>query len=146
MVTITSVPLLFTSTCKAVTARPPPPAHSTCCRGLNHESRRPDCHLEGTGSGRHFQGVWPAYREASKLPLQHLKAMSAIEACRTPELGGFLEVCDNCGVARKVFRSCRNRNCPKCGWIAKEKWLLKRKEDLLPVPYFHVVLDHSGLT
>jgi len=92
-----------------------------------------------------FRKYGPAYREANKLPLQQLKAMRAIEACRTPELGGFWEVCDNCGVTRKVFRSCRNRNCPKCGWMAKEKWLQKRKEDLLPVPYFHVVLTIPDL-
>ena len=87
-----------------------------------------------------FREFGQPYREKHSLPLQQLKAMSAIKACRTKILGGHLEKCDTCEAERPVYNSCRNRFCPKCGWITKEKWLLKRKEDLLPVCYFHVVL------
>ncbi|MCG8608873.1 transposase zinc-binding domain-containing protein [bacterium] len=92
-----------------------------------------------------FRQYGPAYRQAHRLPLRHLKVMKAIEACRSEALGGFLQVCDSCGAAREVYRSCRNRHCPKCGWMAREKWLLKRQEELLPVPYFHLVLSIPGL-
>jgi hypothetical protein len=34
---------------------------------------------------------------------------------------------------------CRNRHCPKCQTLDKERWLEAQAEALLPVPYFHVV-------
>jgi hypothetical protein len=92
-----------------------------------------------------FREYGPAYREAHALPLQQLKVMSALEKCRTKELGGHLEECDTCGAQRPAYDSCRNRHCPKCGWLPKEKWLIKRKNELLPVTYFHVVFTIPDL-
>lgn len=79
------------------------------------------------------------YRASHNLPLSHLKAMSAIERCRTAELGGHVDVCDECGVARISYNSCRNRHCPKCQALTKERWIDARKSDLLNVGYFHLV-------
>jgi len=83
----------------------------------------------------------PGYREAHghEMPLRHLRAMRAIEACRTAELGGHVEECDHCGTLRISYNSCRNRHCPKCQCLDKERWLEARKKDLLPTPYFHLV-------
>ena len=92
-----------------------------------------------------FREYGPAYRANHNLPLGHLKVMSAISACRTQALGGHLGECDSCGAEVPAYNSCRNRFCPKCNWLAKEKWLLKRKKELLPVSYFHVVLTISDL-
>ena len=86
-----------------------------------------------------FRAFGPAYREAHKLPLRHLRAMRAIEICRTAELGGHLDQCDHCGTVRISYNSCRNRHCPKCQCLEKERWLEARQKDLLPTPYFHVV-------
>jgi len=80
-----------------------------------------------------------AYRVSHKMPLNHIRTMRAIERCRTAELGGHVDECDCCGRIRISYNSCRNRHCPKCQFLAKERWLEQRKEDLLPVPYFHVV-------
>jgi hypothetical protein len=85
----------------------------------------------------------PAWREANRshVSLDQLKAMSAIERCRTVALGGHVARCDNagCGHALIAYNSCRNRHCPKCqGSVAKE-WLAEREAELLPIPYFHVV-------
>lgn len=79
------------------------------------------------------------YREKHKLPLQSLKAMSAIESCRTIALGGHIDQCEYCGHERNSFNSCRNRHCPKCQGMEQIKWLEKRKRELLPVKYFHLV-------
>jgi hypothetical protein len=79
------------------------------------------------------------YRKNHRLPLNVLKAMASIEACRTAELGGHIDECDECGHVRISYNSCRNRHCPKCQTLAKERWLEDRKKDLLPVGYFHVV-------
>jgi len=86
-----------------------------------------------------FRQYGAAYRQEHKLPLQQLKAMRAIERCRTSALGGHIEVCDECGYERISYNSCRNRHCPKCQSLARERWLLARQQDLLPISYFHVV-------
>jgi len=86
-----------------------------------------------------FRAFGPAYREAHELPLRHLRVMRAIEICRTAELGGHLDQCDHCGTVRISYNSCRNRHCPKCQCLEKERWLEARQKDLLPTSYFHVV-------
>ena len=65
--------------------------------------------------------------------------MRAIEICRTAALGGHVEKCDRCDHLRHSYNSCRNRHCPKCGSLSRARWLHQRKEELLPVDYFHVV-------
>ena len=79
------------------------------------------------------------YKKKHKLPLQSLKAMSAIENCRTPTLGGHIDKCNECGNERNSYNSYRNRHCPKCQGLTQIKWLEKRKQELLPVKYFHLV-------
>ena len=79
------------------------------------------------------------YREQHTLPLQQLKLMRAIETCRTAELGGHVERCSHCPHQRIAYNSCRNRHCPKCQNRERGRWLERRKAELLPVEYFHVV-------
>ena len=86
-----------------------------------------------------FRQHGPAYRESHGLPVNHLRVMRAIEACRTAVLGGHKDKCDHCGHLEISYNSCRNRHCPKCQTLAKEKWIEARGKDLLPVEYFHVV-------
>jgi len=86
-----------------------------------------------------FRSYGHAYREAHKLPYNHLRVMRAIEVCRTAVLGGHKDKCDNCGHLEISYNSCRNRHCPKCQTLRKEKWIEARSEDLLPILYFHVV-------
>lgn len=88
-----------------------------------------------------FRAYGAAYREANgaKMLLRHFRAMRAIEICRTAELGGHVDECDHCGQLRISYNSCRNRHCPKCQCLDKERWLAARKRELLPVRYFHVV-------
>ena len=76
---------------------------------------------------------------AGHLSLGQLKVMSAIEACRTAELGGHVARCEACERLAVSYNSCRNRHCPKCQGQAAQAWLEERQADLLPVPYFHVV-------
>lgn len=88
-----------------------------------------------------FRAAGPAYRaaHAEHLSLAQLKAMSAIENCRTAALGGHVEACEDCGQWRIAYNSCRNRHCPKCQGAAARAWLADREADLLLVGYFHVV-------
>lgn len=65
--------------------------------------------------------------------------MSAIEACRTEALGGHVAGCAKCGHHHIAYNSCKNRHCPKCQGPAARDWMEARREDLLPVEYFHIV-------
>ena len=69
-----------------------------------------------------------------------MKVLAAIERCRTAALGGHRDRCARCGHTTAIsYNSCRNRHCPKCQTNARDKWLAARKQELLPVPYGHVV-------
>lgn len=70
---------------------------------------------------------------------QHLRVFNALEGCRTAALGGHVQGCDRCGHLRISYNSCRNRHCPKCQQVNKERWIMARQQQLLPVSYFHVV-------
>src|SRR5436309_1680031 len=80
-----------------------------------------------------------AFLQTHKVPRHQWQVLNAIARCRTAALGGHVERCDRCTYERIWYNSCRNRHCPKCGALAREKWLTARKEELLPVPYFHIV-------
>jgi len=82
-----------------------------------------------------------AFRRAceGRLSLGQLKVVSAIEACRTAQMGGHVARCDDCAHLAVSYNSCRNRHCPKCQGAAAKAWLAEREADLLPVPYYHVV-------
>ncbi len=86
-----------------------------------------------------FRQHGPAYRRTHSLPLNHLRVMRAVEVCRTAILGGHKDKCDSCGHIEISYNSCRNRHCPKCQTLQKEKWIEARNEDLLSIQYFHVV-------
>ena len=92
-----------------------------------------------------FRAHGTAYRHTHALARAPRRAMQAIETCRTAALGGHRETCDTCGADRIAYNSCRNRHCPKCQTLAKERWLAARRAELLPVEYFHVVftLPHA---
>ena len=81
----------------------------------------------------------PTLNTENKLPAYKLRTLSALQKCRTEYMGGHIEACEDCGEVRVAYNSCRNRHCPKCGAIEKERWIMNREADLLPVKYFHVV-------
>jgi len=81
----------------------------------------------------------PALLARERLAGVQYRALRAIERCRTAALGGEIHRCDHCGETHYVYHSCRNRHCPKCQTLAKERWLAARRAELLPVPYFHLV-------
>jgi hypothetical protein len=93
-----------------------------------------------------FRGHGPAWRQANAghVSLDQLKAMSAIESCRTAVLGGHVARCEDCAHTQIAYNSCRNRHCPKCQGAAAREWLATREADLLPVPYYHVVFTLPG--
>ncbi len=91
----------------------------------------------------HFYGE--QYRQSHNQPYEQIKVMRHIQACRTASLGGHVEQCNECGFERISYNSCRDRHCPKCQTMTKERWLNDRKAELLPCGYFHLVftLPHT---
>jgi hypothetical protein len=87
-----------------------------------------------------FRRHGDAYRQVHDGHLGRVerRVMSAIELCRTAELGGHTEQCTDCGLVRIAYNSCRNRHCPKCQGQTRADWLAARQAELLPAPYFHV--------
>ncbi|MGD8836292.1 MAG: transposase zinc-binding domain-containing protein [Desulfobacteraceae bacterium] len=79
------------------------------------------------------------YCQNHRITAEQLKVLNLIKICRTSALGGHLQQCDHCSYQRPAYNSCRNRHCPKCQAIAKEKWLNERRAELLPCGYFHLV-------
>jgi hypothetical protein len=84
---------------------------------------------------KHIEDYKRQYRHGP----EHQKIVSNLLSCRTAKLGGRVDRCDTCGSLRIAYHSCRNRHCPKCQHMPRERWLAKRKEEILPVNYFHVV-------
>ena len=79
------------------------------------------------------------------LSFQQLSVLKAIRCCRTSALGGHVDVCPRCDERAVSYNSCRNRHCPKCQAQARQRWLSAREQEVLEVPYFHVVftLPHA---
>lgn len=80
-----------------------------------------------------------AQRYGGSVSPEQWKVVRAIKGCRTKVLGGHVEGCDSCGHTRIAYNSCRNRHCPKCQAKSRAEWMAAREQELLPVPYFHVV-------
>jgi hypothetical protein len=78
-------------------------------------------------------------RQQQALSREQRQALRAIAVCRTPALGGHLDVCSQCGFERPAYHSCRNRHCPKCQSLAQARWIEQRMARVLDVDYFHVV-------
>ena len=79
------------------------------------------------------------YARSHRLPAQHWKVLNAIQACRTPLLGGHQYECAHCRRAHFAPHGCGNRHCPTCQGINSRQWLAAQAGLLLPIPYFHNV-------
>lgn len=79
------------------------------------------------------------YQKHRILSFEQQKLIRDIRECRTHVLGDHWTACTACGNIKVHYNSCGNRHCPQCQGVNKEKWILERAYDLLPVKYFHVV-------
>jgi Putative transposase/Transposase zinc-binding domain len=81
----------------------------------------------------------PRYACTHRLPAHHWKVLNAIQACRTPLLGGHQYECAHCRRAHFAPHGCGNRHCPSCQGINSRHWLEAQASLLLPITYFHEV-------
>jgi len=86
-----------------------------------------------------FHRYGEQYRQNHALSNEQHFVMRQITRCRTAAVGGHMEQCGACGFEKNAYNSCRNRHCPKCQNLTKERWLDDRRAELLPTGYFHLV-------
>ena len=91
-----------------------------------------------------FRQYGESYEKSRPMTKEQRRLMQDMIDCRSGALGGHVEQCDSCHKVHYRNHSCRSRGCPQCGGSARSEWLLSRSEELLDVPYFHVVftIDH----
>ena len=66
------------------------------------------------------------------------RALRAMEACRTPALGGCAYGCAKCSRHHFAYHSCNHKACPQCGREATRKWVAREQRKLIGAPYFMV--------
>ena len=89
-----------------------------------------------------IQKIFQSVRErlpSQSYPSNKSKVIDAISLCHTPQMGGFVQRCDDCGHTEAHFHSCRNRHCPICQGSNQQKWVENQVANILPLPYFRVV-------
>ena len=70
------------------------------------------------------------YQNQYRLWPEHKKIVTDLLNCRTARLGGHIDRCDNCGTVRINYHSCRNRHCPKCQHMPRERWIASKNDYL----------------
>lgn len=93
----------------------------------------------GKSIQRIYRDHFDSYCAQHKVPLQVLKAGSAIKSCRTAELGGHVQACPDGHVWRVWYNSCKHRACPMCAFIQIKRWVDKQMAKLLDCDYYHTI-------
>ena len=86
-----------------------------------------------------FHRFTASYIANNHVTYDQIKVINDIMQCKSAQLGEHWKECNVCGNLKVHYNSCGNRHCPSCQGVNKEKWIMEREYDLLPVKYFHVV-------
>ena len=86
-----------------------------------------------------FENFSDQYLSQNSATLQQHKVIDCIKVCKTEKLGYNVHVCEDCGIIQIHYNSCSNRHCPNCQAINKDRWILAKQNDVLPVKYHHTV-------
>ena len=88
-----------------------------------------------------FQRGYAEYCRKYKVSSVQRKAATDIMKCKTGELGYFVYTCSDCGYTDERACSCRNRHCPSCQSIPRERWIDERKSEVFDESqYFHIIM------
>ena len=91
-----------------------------------------------------FLHFYPKYLEKYTPSPGQAGVAHCIINCKTGSYGVNVSICENCGHPQIHYNSCRNRCCPMCQALPKEKWMDKRREDVLvqrPLNNCHIYLS-----
>lgn len=81
----------------------------------------------------------PSSYNKSGYPLYQLKAFYKYSSCRTAQLGGHAQYCDNDHLNGVWYNSCKQRGCPQCQNKPSEDWLNNTRNRLLNCPHHHII-------
>jgi len=77
--------------------------------------------------------------EQHALSARQVKALHNIVQCRTAQMGGHEQVCDQCGEVSYRYNSCGDRHCPKCQITKQAVWIDDLVAATLPVKHYHII-------
>lgn len=86
-----------------------------------------------------FANFSEQYLKFNSATIEQHKLIDDIKVCKTAALGYNIQACEDCGTIESHYNSCGNRHCPNCQAINKDKWILSKQNDVLPVIYHHTV-------
>lgn len=86
-----------------------------------------------------FRRFGPAYLRTHVLSPEQARVLRHLIDCRTPALGGHVDLCSHCGKTWKTYNSCRDRHCPTCQGAQQRRWIERRLERVVSTHHFHVV-------
>ncbi len=72
----------------------------------------------------------------NKLLPSHLKALSAMESCRSTQSPKMMMQCDDCSHQILVPHSCGHRHCPHCQNHESQQWIERQLQKQVPADYF----------
>ena len=76
--------------------------------------------------------------EQHALSARQVKALHNILQCRTAQIGGHEQVCEQCGEVSYSYNSCGDRHCPKCQITKQAVWIDDLVAATLPVKHYHI--------
>ena len=77
--------------------------------------------------------------QSGRLSAPQYRAGVALRNCRTAALGGHVQRCPHGHVERVWYNSCRNRACPQCNGLSRERWLRRTRSRLIDCAHWHVI-------
>jgi hypothetical protein len=86
-----------------------------------------------------FDNFGKQYLKLNSATIEQHKLIDCIKVCKTAQLGYNIQACEGCGTMQTHYNSCGNRHCPNCQAINKDRWILSKQNDVLPVVYHHTV-------
>lgn len=82
-----------------------------------------------------FLRFYPDYLEEYRPSTRQAATARHIMNCKSGAYGSNISTCEECGSIHYHHNSCRDRGCPMCQELPKERWIDRQKEDLLDSPY-----------
>ncbi len=86
-----------------------------------------------------FDNFSDQYLKYNSATIEQHKLIDCIKVCKTAALGYNIQACQDCGTVQTHYNSCGNRHCPNCQAINKDRWILSKQNDVIPVIYHHTV-------
>ncbi len=86
-----------------------------------------------------FDNFSNQYLKYNSATIEQHKLIDCIKVCKTAALGYNIQACQDCGTVQTHYNSCGNRHCPNCQAINKDRWILSKQNDVIPVIYHHTV-------